>query len=179
MPYNSTLTYSNPSPYNFDGGWFLGDIPVISGWLGDTQVYPPTEGGEDGQKPSDGLYRSEAGWNRGIHLTSEPLLNQVGITTNVMQDISTIYFSRAKASYGDFTEANIRPGEWFLLSNNDARYYGEFTGVTSSDLDVVVAECVPIETVGQFVTGNSDDVLLGYFAQFRAPGDDRIIIEEV
>jgi hypothetical protein len=177
MPYNSTLTYSNPSPYNFDGGWFLGDIPVISGWLGSTQVYPPQASEEP--KPSDGLYRSEAGWNRGIHLTSEPLLNQVGITTDVMEDIDTIYFSRAKASYGDFTEESIRPGEWFLLSNNDARYYGEFTGVTSSDLDVVVAGCVPIEIVGQFVTGNSDDVLLGYFAQFRAPGDDRIMIEEV
>lgn len=176
MPYNSTLTYSNPSSYNFDSGWFLGDAPVISGWLGNTQVYPPQTLEEE--KPSDGLYRMEAGWNRGIHLTSEPLLNQVGITTNVMQDIDTLYFSRAKASYGDFTEANIRPGEWFLLSNNDARYYGEFTGVTSSELDVVIAECVPLEIIGQFVTGNNDDVVLGYFAQFRAPGDDRIMIGE-
>lgn len=176
MPYNSTLTYSNPSPYNFDGGWFLGDTAVISGWLGDTQVYPPQLAEEP--KPSDGLYLVEAGWNRGIHFTSEPLLNQVGITTDTMQDINTIYFSSTKSTYGDFTEENIKPGEWFLLSNNDGRYYGEFTGVTSSQLGVVSAECRPIEIMGQFVPGIVVDIVLGYFAEFRSEGDGRVMIEE-
>ncbi len=172
MEYNSTLPYNSLNTYNADYEmWYVGDTPVIGGYLGDTQVYPPKE--EEGGKPSDGLYMMEAGWNRGIHLTEIPGLNQVGVTNDDIEAIDTFYFSKTKSSYGAFTEANIRAGEWFLVSNEDGRYYGEFTGETSDDGSVIMAKCNRVETQGNFVYGDEDFVILGYFGQFKEAGDQR------
>lgn len=296
MEYNSTLPYNSMNTYNADYEmWYLGNTPVISGWLGDTQVYPPTEGGEGQQecgnslghfinnndwysdgnsavsdysfkvhrpsntaggtdgdldhvdiehlwddyvsgdfvwlenittgeitkltfagfgkyqwyytisfweniqnlklverghewrlldepcveegKPSDGVYRMEAGWNAGMVVSAEPGLNQVGVTTDVMEDIDTFYFSKAKSSYGAFTEEHIKAGEWFLVSDDGGKYYGEFTGETSDDGSVIMAKCNRIESSGNFIIGNVDYVILGYFAEFRAEGDNRLFEE--
>ena len=153
--------------------WFLGDTPVVGGYLGDTQVYPPEEEG----KPSDGVYRMEAGWSLGLEQSMYPGMNRVGITTTAMEGIDTFYFSKTKSSYGAFTEANIRAGEWFLVSSDEARYYGEFTGETSDDGSVIRAKCKPIEYSGEFVVGKEEYVILGYFAEFRQDGDSRLFEE--
>ena len=150
--------------------WFLGDTPVVGGYLGDTQVYPPEEEG----KPSDGVYRMEAGWNLGIEQTMYPGMNRVGVTTVAMEGITYFYFSKTKSSYGAFTQENIRPGEWFLVSTDEGRYYGVFTGATYDDGSVIGARCEPIETYGEFVPGRQENVILGYFAEFREKGDDRL-----
>jgi hypothetical protein len=128
-------------------------------------------------KPSDGVYRMEAGWNAGMHLTMYPGLNQVGVTSSDMEGIDTFYFSKTKSSYGAFTEDKIRAGEWFLVSDDDGKYYGEFTGETSDDGSVIMAKCKRIETEGNFILGDTDYVILGYFAEFRQDGDTRLFEE--
>jgi hypothetical protein len=176
MEYNSTLPYNSMNTFNADYEmWYLGDTPVIGGYLGDTQVYPPKT--EEGGKPSDGLYMMEAGWNLGLEQSMYPGMNKVGITTTAMEGIDTFYFSRTKSSYGYFTEANIRAGEWFLVSSDEARYYGEFTGETSDDGSVIRAKCKPIEYSGEFVIGQEEIVILGYFGQFKESGDGRLFEE--
>ena len=46
MEYNSTLPYNSMNAYNIDyEQWYLGSTPVLVGYLGDTQVYPPKAGG--------------------------------------------------------------------------------------------------------------------------------------
>jgi hypothetical protein len=173
MEYNSTLPYDTQHTYNADYEmWFVGDAPVLGGYLGDTQVYPPKA--EEPGKPSDGLYISEAGWNLGIQQSMYPLMNRVGITTTAMEGINYLYFSKTKSNYGAFTESNIKAGQWFLLSNDDGRYYGQFTGSTYDDGSVIGARCEHIESYGQFVPGKENYVLLGYFGQFKAADDDRL-----
>ena len=174
MEYNSTLPYNSMNAYNLDyERWYLGSTPVLGGYLGDTQVYPPKAEG----KPSDGLYVMDAGWSLGVEQSMYPGLNKVGITTVDMEGIDTFYFSKTKSSYGLFTEDRIRPGEWFLVSSDEARYYGEFTGETSDDGSVIGAKCKLLESSGEFVVGQEEYVILGYFGQFRESSDSRLFEE--
>ena len=176
MEYNSTLPYNSPHAFNADyDKWYLGNTPVIGGYLGDTQVYPPKV--EEEGKPSDGLYVMEAGWSLGFDQSMYPGMNKVGITTIAMEGINAFYFNKTKASVGYFTEENIKAGHWFLVSSDEAKYYGEFTGETSDDGSVITAKCKLIEAYGEFVVNKEEYVILGYFGQFRDAGDNRLFEE--
>jgi len=179
LAYDSTQAYNNGLAYNaLDEVWYLGETPVLKGFLGVDQVYPRQK--EDtARPPSEGLYQSVAGWNNGVAPSTSinPAANQIKFNSDILSEINEVTFHKTKSNYINFDTSMIHIGEWFIISQNTGRVYGEFTEIIDEAADTITARFNNLETMGLYFVQN-DYVNLGYFVYYADTRTDQIWVEE-
>ncbi len=158
--------------------WYLGDTSVSKGFLGEDQVYPPQE---PERPPSEGLYLSVAGWSNGVNKSSvvSPDENKIVFNSDILVEGNEVTFNKKKSNTIPFSSDSVRLGEWFIISQNTGRIYGEFTEIVGENLTTITAKFKNLETMGSGFVEN-DYVNLGYFAYYSDPTrtNDEIWVED-
>ena len=180
LAYDSTQAYNNAFSYNADDEeiWHLGDIPILKGFLGVDQVYPRQKE-EPPRPPSEGLYQALAGWQNGVAPSTDtkPAQNQIRFNSDDLSEMNEITLHKVKSGYVDFDASMVHIGEWFIISQDTGRVYGEFTEIVNEDADTITARFKNLETMGSsFVADNY--VNLGYFVYFADSRTDQVWIED-
>ncbi len=159
--------------------WYLGDTSVSKGFLGEDQVYPPLQ--EPERPPSEGLYQSVAGWSNGVNNSSvvNPDENKIVFNSDILVEGNEVTFNKKKSNTIPFSADMIHLGEWFIISQNTGRIYGEFTEIVEENSTIIKAKFKNLETMGLYFVEN-DYVNLGYFVYYSDPTrtTDEIWVED-
>ena len=141
--------------------WHLGDTPVSKGFLGEDQVYPPL------QPPSEGLYKFVAGWSKGVNKSSvvNPEENKIVFNSDILFEQNEVIFHKNKSNNVPFSADMIHLGEWFIISQDTGRIYGEFTEIVGENSTTITAKFKNLETMGLYFVENNY-VNLGYFVYY-------------
>lgn len=131
---------------------------------------------EVGNQPSDGLYMNAASWSNGVVRSDSlnPGPNQIKFNSDNLDEMNTVTFHKDKSTNPRFDASMIRFGEWFIISQDTGRLYGEFTSIIDDARDTLTVEFTNLEVQGtefQF----SKNVMLGYFAQFKVSPEQNVI----